>query len=399
VRDLYSVLKVQPERIVIRLTLLHTDDQELLLSSVQELLNRDVAPKVAEYDRLGECPKEFYRPAFEMGLHMLEIPEEYGGSGLDFQTTAMVFEEIGKVDAGYAIGLMATFVALRNIRESGTAEQMKLFADKVAPGGFAAFVLSEAQAGSDAGAMTTRASRDGDAYVLSGSKAWITNGATAEMLIVLAKTDPDAGHNRGISCFLVDADTPGITAGEHEDKTGLRLSNTTTLSFDNVRVPADRLVGKEGDGLKIALKALDISRAFIATIAVGIMQRSLDEAAKYAVERTQFGQPIIGFQLVAKLLADMAAKTEAARCLVNNTMRLIDAGVNVQKEGAITKMLVTDMLQEVVSKGVQVFGGNGYTRGYPVEKLFRDAKVFQIMEGANEIQAVTIGKCLRAEYS
>jgi alkylation response protein AidB-like acyl-CoA dehydrogenase len=380
------------------LTLLHTDDQDVLLSMVKEFLERDVAPKVAELDRLGECPKEMFQPAFDMGLHMLEIPTEFGGSGLDFQTTAMVFEELGKVDAGYAISLMATFVALRNIRESGTPEQLKLFADRVAPGGFAAFVLTEAHAGSDAGAMTTRAVHEGDEYVLSGSKAWITNGATADMYIVLAKTDPAAG-NRGVSCFLVDADAPGITAGEHEDKTGLRLSNTCTLSFDKVRIPADRLVGKEGDGLKIALKALDISRAFIATIAVGIMQRSLDEAAKYAIERTQFGQPIITFQLVAKLLADMAAMTEAARCLVNNTMKLIDAGVNVQKEGAITKMFVTDMLQEVVSKGVQVFGGNGYTRGYPVEKLFRDAKVFQIMEGANEIQAVTIGKCLRVEYS
>ena len=389
---------VQPERTVILVTLLHTDDQELLLAAVKELLMRDVAPKVPEYDRLGECPKEFYQSAFEMGLHMLEIPEEFGGAGLDFETTAMVFEELGKVDSGFAISLMATFVALRNVRESGTAEQVRIFADKVAPGGFAAFVLSEAQAGSDAGAMTTRAVRDGDEYVLTGTKAWITNGAMADMLVVLAKTDPAAG-NHGVSCFLVDGDTPGITAGEHEDKTGLRLSNTCTLSFDNVHIPADRLVGKEGDGLQIALRALNISRAFIATIAVGIMQRSLDEAAKYAVERTQFGQPIIAFQLVTKLLADMAAMTEAARCLVNNTMKLIDAGVPVQKEGAITKMLVTDMLQEVVSKGVQVFGGNGYTRGYPVEKLFRDAKVFQIMEGANEIQAVTIGKCLRAEYA
>jgi alkylation response protein AidB-like acyl-CoA dehydrogenase len=383
---------------VIGLSLLHTEDQELLLSIVREFLARDVAPRVPELDRLGECPVELFRPAFDMGIHMLEIPEEYGGSGLDFQTTAMVFEELGKVDAGYAIGLMATFVALRNVRESGTPEQVRLFADKVAPGGFAGFALTEADAGSDPGAMRTAAVREGDEYVLTGTKAWITNGATADVFIVLAKTDPAAG-NKGISCFLVEADRPGVTHGEHEDKTGLRLSNTCTLSFDHVRVPVDHRVGQEGDGLKIALKALDISRAFIATIAVGIMQRSLDEATRYALERTQFGQPIIKFQLVAKLLADMAAQTEAARCLVNNTMRLIDAGVHVQKEGAITKMFVTDALQDVVSKGVQVFGGNGYTRGYPVEKLFRDAKVFQIMEGANEIQAVTIGKCLAAEYA
>ena len=365
---------------------------------VKEVLWRDVAPKVPEYDRLGECQTELYQPAFDMGIHMLEMPEEYGGAGLDFETTAMVFEELGKVDSGYAISLMATFVALRSLSQAGTPEQVKIFVDKVAPGGFAAFVLSEAQAGSDPGSMTTSAVRDGDEYVLTGTKAWITNGAIADMLIVFAKTDPAAG-NKGISCFLVEADRLGISHGQHEDKTGLRLSNTCTMSFDHVRVPADHLVGNEGDGLKMALKALDLSRAFVATIAVWIMQRSLDEAAAYALERTQFGRPIIKFQLVAKLLADMAAKTEAARCLVNNTMKLIDAGLPVQKEGAITKMLVTDMLQDVVSKGVQVFGGNGYMRGYPVEKLFRDAKVFQILEGSNEIQAVTIGKCLEIEYS
>lgn len=380
------------------MSLIHTDDQEVLLSLVQEFLQRDVAPRVAEFDRLGECPVELFQPAFEMGIHMLEIPEEYGGAGMDFQTTAMVFEELAKVDAGYAITLMATFVALRNVRESGTPEQITLFADKLADGGFAAFVLSEAHAGSDPGAMTTAAVRDGDEYVITGNKTWITNGAISDMFLVLAKTDPSEG-TKGVSCFLVEADRPGITPGEHEDKLGWRLSNTTTLAFDHVRIPVDHLIGNEGDGMKIALAALNISRAFIATVAVGVMQRAVDEAVKYAMERTQFGKPIIKFQLVAKLLADMAAMTEAARCLVNNTMRLIDAGRNVQKEGSITKMIVTDMLQDVVSKAIQVFGGNGYMRGYPVEKLYRDAKIFQIVEGSNEIQAITIGKCLEAEYA
>jgi alkylation response protein AidB-like acyl-CoA dehydrogenase len=365
---------------------------------VREFLQRDVAPKVAEYDRLGECPRELFEPAFEMGVHLLEIPEEFGGAGMDFQTTAMVFEELGKVDSGYAITLMATFVALRNVRESGTPEQVKLFADRIAEGGFAAFCLTESHAGSDAAAMSTTAVREGDEYVINGTKAWITNGALANVYLVLAKTDPTL-NGKGVSCFVVEGDLPGISAGEHEDKMGLRLSNTTTVSFDHVRIPADHRIGAEGDGMKIALAALNISRAFIATIAVGMMQRALDEAAKYAVERTQFGSPIIKFQLVAKLLADMAAQTEAARCLVNNTMRMIDAGMNVQKEGAITKMLVTDMLQDVVSKGVQVLGGNGYMHGYPVEKLMRDAKIFQIMEGTNQIQAVTIGERLEAEYA
>ena len=380
------------------MSLLRTDDQETLLSLVREFMERDVAPKVAEYDQAGECPVELFAPAVEIGVHMMEFPEDVGGSDLDLETTAMVFEEIAKVDAGYALALISNFTPLRCVRELGTREQIQLFAAKAAAGTFSTFALSEASAGSDPGGMTTTAVREGDEYIITGSKTWITNGGWADIHVVLAKTDPAAG-SQGVSCFLVEADRPGVTPGEHEDKLGLRLSNTTTLALDHVRVPADHLVGNEGDGLKMALKALNISRAFIGTVAVGIMQRALDESVKYAMERTQFGKPIIKFQLVAKLLADMAAQTEMARCLVNNTMRLIDAGRSVQKEGSITKMIVTDMLQDVVLKAIQVFGGNGYMRGYPVEKLFRDAKAFQIMDGTNEIQAVTIGKCLEVEYA
>jgi len=377
---------------------LYTDDQRALLDVVKEFTEREVRPHVAELDRTGDVTKEFFRPAFDMGLHMLELPEEVGGAGLDYQTSSMVFEELGRADAGYSVTLFATFVAARDLRLAGTPEQARLFADRIAGGGLGSFVFSEPNAGSDAGGMTTRAERDGDEYVITGTKAWITNGEWADVYIVLAKTDPSAG-NRGISCFIVESDRPGITAGEHEDKMGLRLSNTCTLTLDHVRVPADHLVGKEGDGFKIALSGLDMSRAFIATIAVGVMQRALDEAVAYALEREQFGRPIISFELVQKLLADMAARTEAGRCMVAHAMRLMDAGVHVQKEGAMTKMLVTDMLQDVVSKAVQVFGGNGYTRGYPVEKLMRDAKVFQIVEGTNEIQAITVGRALRDEYS
>jgi alkylation response protein AidB-like acyl-CoA dehydrogenase len=380
------------------MALLLTDDQEVLLSAVREFLARDVAPRVPELDRLGECPKELFEGAFEMGLHLLEIPEEYGGAGLDFQTNAMVFEEIAKVDSGYAITLLSSLTALRNVAKAGTPAQVKLFADRIAEGGFASFVLTEAAAGSDSASITTRAERDGEEWVITGSKIFITNAALSDVFVVIAKTDPQARH-KGISAFLVESDRPGITAGEHEDKMGLRLSNTASLSFDHVRVPADHLIGQEGDGLKIALNALNSSRAFIATVAVGIMQRALDEAAKYAVDRQLGGQHIIRNQLVAKLLADMAAKTEAARCMVNNAMRLVDAGLDVRKEGAMTKMLVTEMLQDVVSNAIQVMGGNGYMRGYPVEKLFRDAKIFQIMEGTSEIQALAIGRCLELEYA
>ncbi|WP_169166277.1 acyl-CoA dehydrogenase family protein [Cellulomonas taurus] len=380
------------------MALIYTEEQSELIAMVREFVTKEIQPQIAECDRVGECPPDFFDSAFEMGLHLLEIPEEFGGGGLDFETTAMVFEELGKVDAGYAITLVSTFVALRNVILAGTPEQAKLFADLIADGGLGAFVLSEPGAGSDAAAIRTSAVLDGDEWVLNGTKTWITNGGISKVYAVLATTDPDAGH-RGISCFIVETDRPGVSWGHHEDKCGLRTSNTCDVVFDEVRIPADHLIGEPGTGFKVCMSGLNLSRAFMATICVGMMQRALDEAVRYATERRQFGEPIIHFQLVQKLLADMAAQTEAARCLVNNTMRLMDAGQPVVKEGAITKMLVTDMLQDVVSKAVQVFGGNGYTKEYPVEKLFRDAKVFQIMEGTNEIQALVIGKALEREYT
>lgn len=292
--------------------------------------------------------------------------------------------------------LVSTFVALRNVIIAGTKEQAQLFADTVAPGGLGAFVLSESNAGSDASAMRTTAVRDGDEWVINGTKAWITNGGIADIYAVLAKTDKDAG-NRGISCFLVETNREGVSHGPHEDKTGIRLSNTCEVNFNNVRVPADHLIGEENKGLKVALNGLNVSRAFVATIAVGMMQRCLDEALAYAKEREQFGKPIIKFQLVQKLLADMATLTETSRCLVNNTMKLLDEGQTPMKEGAITKLFVSEALNKVTAKAMQVFGGNGYVREYPVEKIFRDARVFTIIEGTSEIQATTIAKALTRE--
>ena len=377
---------------------IRTEQQQQLVDMVKEFLGKEIVPQVAELDEKGECPEDFYDSAFEMGLHMLEIPEEFGGGGLNFETAAMVFEELGWADAGYANTLVSTANALRTVILAGTRDQAKLFADVVAPGALGALVLSEPQSGSDLASIGTTAVRDGDEYVLDGRKTWITNGAISKMFVVVAKTDLTAG-NKGMSCFIVEADRPGVSWGAHEDKCGLRTSNTTDVAFVHVRVPADHRIGAEGEGFKIVMRALDAARAFLPTICVGMMQRCLDEAVKYAKERHQFGRPIIKFQLVQKLLADMAAQTEAARCLTNNTLRMMDAGMPVTKEGAITKMLVTDMLQDVASKAVQVFGANGYTKKYPVEKIMRDAKIFQIMEGTNQIQAIVIGKALDKEYA
>jgi len=239
--------------------------------------------------------------------------------------------------------------------------------------------------------------RDGDEYVLNGQKCWITNGAIASIFLITAKTDPSAGA-RGVSVFLVERDREGLVPGRHEDKMGLRTSNTCDLTLNNVRIPADHLVGKEGDGFKIAMAGLDVARVGVAAIALGMMQRALDEAATYALQREQFGKPIIEFQMVQDILARMSAKTVACRALVQHAMKLVDSGVSVSKEGSIAKQFVTDRLQEVASDAVQILGGNGFTKEYPVEKIMRDAKVFQIMEGTNQIQSIVIARQLKKEY-
>ena len=375
------------------MTLLYTKEQKALISLVHDVAEAELKPYVAEADRAGKCPEELYEFGFDLGLHLVEVPKEYGGTGLDYETTAMIFEELAKVDAGYAITFVTTFVALRNVILAGTPEQAQYFADVVKQRKFAAFALTEPNAGSDVASMRSSAVETEDGYILNASKTFITNGGISSIYIVFCKTDLQAGA-RGVTAFIVDRDMPGVRVGAEEDKMGLRLSNTTELILDDVFVPKDRVLGKVGEGFKLALNALNLSRAFVCTMGVGIMQRALDEALAYAKERKQFGRPLTSFQLVQGLLADMAIKTEAARCVVNNTMRLMDAGSLVQTEGAICKAFVTDSMQEVVSNAVQVMGGYGYSREYPVEKLMRDAKVFQIFEGTNQIQRVTIAKQL-----
>ncbi|OOM10533.1 acyl-CoA dehydrogenase family protein [Clostridium saccharobutylicum] len=379
------------------MSLIYTNEQKELIAMVKEMAENEIKPYVQESDEKGECPRELFKCAFDMGLHMLEIPEEYGGTGLSYETTAMIFEELAKVDAGYAISFVTTFVALRNVILSGTKEQGKYFADVIGKGNFAGFALTEPNAGSDPAAMRGTAVKDGEDYILNATKTFITNGALASLFVGFFKTQKEAGHN-GISAFIIDANSPGITIGKHENKMGLRLSNTTDVTFQDVRVPASNMIGAEGSGFKLALNALNLSRAFVATLAVGIMQRALDESVKYSKERKQFDKPLIKFQMVQQMLADMAIKTEASRVLVNNTMKLMDKGDLVRKEGSITKAFVSDCAQEVTSNAVQIFGGYGYSKEYPVEKLMRDCKVFQIFEGTNQIQRMTIASVLEKEY-
>ena len=373
------------------MTLPYTEEQRELMAAVREVARNEVAPHVAAADEAGACPLDLYQWGFDMGLHMVEIPEEYGGMGLSYETCAMLFEELAWADSGYADTFVTGFVAFRNILLAGTPAQARRFADGLAPGAFAAFCLTEAGAGSDVAALRTTAVLDGDEYVINGTKSFITNGSIASLYVVFAKTDPAAG-TRGITGFLVDGSAPGLSAGAKEHKMGFRLSDTCEVVFDNVRVPREAVIGEVGGGMAVALGALNLSRAFISTLAVGIMQRALDEAVAYARERRQFGRPIIEFEMVKAMLADMAVKCQASRAVVNNCMRLIDAGADVRVAGSVVKTFVTDALQEVTSNAVQVLGGYGYSKDYPVEKLMRDAKVFQIFEGTNQIQRLTIAR-------
>lgn len=380
------------------MTLQYTQEQREYIRMVQEFADETLTPAVvSKYDRSGQCPVGLFKPAFEMGLHMLEIPEEYGGAGLPYATTAMIFSKLAEYDAGYAITLVSTFVALRSVMLAGSPEQARRFAEIVEPGAFAAFALSEPDAGTDAGSVKASAIRDGDDYILNGEKTFITNGSIADVYVGIFRT-ADAG-NKGLSAFMIERSREGISVGAHEDKMGLRLSDTCTVNFDHVRVPvADRL-GEEGAGFKVAMNSLNLSRAFVSTLAAGIMQRALDESVAYARLRKQFKEPIIRFEAVQEMLADMAIALETSQELIHNTMTMMDEGNLVRKEGAITKTYVTDALQRVVSDAVQVFGGYGVSKEYPVEKLMRDSKVFQIFEGTNQIQRVTIANELNKEYA
>lgn len=379
------------------MALQYTEAQKEYIHLAQEFGDRYLTPEIIKKcDQEGNCPQTLFKPAIKLGLHMLEIPKEYGGAGLSYEDSALVFEKLAEYDAGYALTLITSFVALRCVMLAGTKKQAQKFANIIAPGHFAAFTMSEADAGSDAGSVKSTAVRQGNEYILNGNKAFATNGGIADVFIGIFRTSENGNH--GLSAFMIDKNTPGIWVGKHEDKMGLRLSNTVPLGFKNVHVPVENLIGQEGRGINIALNSLNLSRAYVSTLTVGIMQRALDEAAKYANEREQFNQPIAQFESVQNMLADMATSVETARLLVNNTMKMMDNDLSVRQEGAMTKLYVTDVAQKVTSDAVQILGGYGYTRAYPVEKLMRDVKGFQILEGTNEIQRMTIAREVSKKY-
>jgi alkylation response protein AidB-like acyl-CoA dehydrogenase len=372
--------------------LLPTDEAVDLIGLVRDLATRELAPLVAEAERTETFPRDVFRTLGRAGLLGLPYGEEYGGGGQPYEVYLQVLEEIGAVWASVGVGVSVHALSCFGLATAGTEEQRERWLPEMLSGELlGAYCLSEPHAGSDPAAMRTRARRDGDDYVLSGAKAWTTHGGHADFYKVMARTGD--GRN-DISCFLVPADADGLVADPPEHKMGLTGSATATMRFDDVRVSADRMLGGEGEGLRIALAGLDAGRLGIAAVATGLAQGALDHAVAYAQERETFGERIIDHQGLAFLLADMEAAVQSARATLLHAARLKDQGLPYGREASVAKLVATDNAMKVTTDAVQVLGGYGYTRDFPVERFMREAKVMQIFEGTNQIQRLVIGRSL-----
>ncbi|WP_315524493.1 acyl-CoA dehydrogenase family protein [Pseudoramibacter alactolyticus] len=375
-----------------------TDEQKDLVAVAKDFAERELAPVVEECDAKGEFPMDVYKKFVEQGFSTMFIPEAYGGIGAGALDLVLVNEQFAKVDAGFIVSATTAEFGVTPLRIAGTEEQIKYYFERVMDGQLGAFCLTEADAGSDASATRTTAVRDGDDYILNGSKCFISSGGIADMFTVFAVTDKEKGAH-GISCFLVEKEREGVGIGKEENKMGLRLSNTTSLSFDDVRVPAKNLIGEEGQGFMIAMQSLDRSRGVNSYGCLGIAERAIDEATKYAMVRRTFGKPIIKNQGISFMLADMEIQTTAARTLLYHCADMIDkTGQYDTRLGSVTKTFVSDVAMKVTADAVQILGGYGYSKEYPVEKLMRDAKIFQIFEGTNQIQRMVIGREMQRRY-
>jgi len=373
-----------------------TDVQNDFRATLRAFAEEKIAPNAAEADRTAEFPWKSFEACKDMELPALGLPAEYGGAGADTVTVAIMTEELARVCASTALTVLISKLGMTPVLNWGSEELKQKYVPRVAAGEVqASYCLSEADAGSDVAAMRTRAVRDGDDYVLTGSKYWITNAGISDLYTVFAKTDPDAG-GRGISCFLVEKEW-GVRTAKHEDKMGLRGSPTGEVVFDEVRVPASHRIGEEGQGFTIAMHTLDRSRPTIGAQAVGIAQGAIDFSGAYMKQRQAFGAPIADLQGLRFMLADMAIKTEAARTLIYRACSLIDNGDpegELTSIGAMAKCFASDTAMAVTTDAVQLLGGYGYTKDFPVERFMRDAKITQIYEGTNQIQRVVIAKAL-----
>lgn len=367
-----------------------SDTEKDLQIMVREFMEKEVAPGLGEYDEKSYIPDEIVQMGIDMGLHCMNIPAEYGGMGLTAREMSIIREEIGKVDAGFSVTMGNNCLGVTPTMIFGTEEQKKYVADIVVPGGFNPFCLTEPQAGSDATAIRTTAKKDGDDYIINGRKCFITNGDRGDIYIVFAYTDKEKGINGGMSAFLVERNLPGVSVGKHENKMGLRTNSTCDVIFEDVRVPKRNLVGEEGKGYQIAMKTLERSRPLGSATSVGICQSVIDLCIKYANDRVVFGKPLAAKQAIKFMVADMEIQTQAARQMVMYASDLIDHGIYDGTTGSCVKAFCSDTAMKVTTDGVQIFGGYGYSKEYPMEKKMRDAKLFQIFEGTNQIQRVVI---------
>ena len=371
---------------------LPTDEARDLLALTRELATKELAPRSAEAEATETVPRDVFRMLGHAGLLSLPYPEELGGGDQPYEVYLQVLEEIGAVWSSVGVGVSVHALSCFGLAHFGTDEQKAAWLPDMLGGDLlGAYCLSEPHAGSDPAAMRTTARRDGDSYVLNGAKAWTTHGGHADFYKVMARTSDD---RNGISCFLVPGDAEGLSADPPERKMGLTGSATATMRFDNVRVPAERRLGAEGEGLKIALAGLDSGRLGIAAVATGLAQGALDSAVAYARERETFGTRIIDHQGLAFVLADMEAAVVSARATLLQAARLRDAGLPFSREASVAKLVATDNAMKVTTDAVQVLGGYGYTRDFPVERYMREAKVMQIFEGTNQIQRMVISRSL-----
>jgi len=375
-----------------------TEDQQALAEAVDMFCADTLAVTAAADDEAEQFRPEYIQQMGEQGFCGIATPEEFGGLGLGYQEYIVVLEAISRYSPAYAVAVAVTGLPQVILNAMGTQEQKEAWLPQLASGEIlGAFALSEPDAGSDAGALKTSAVLEGDEYVLNGTKLWITHGGYAGVYIVMARTGGPGP--RGVSAFIVPGNASGVSFGKKEVKMGLRASPTLEMILENVRIPASNLIGAEGEGFKVAMKALDSGRITIGATAVGLGQAATDAAAAYGVERKQFGRSIIDFQGVGFMLADMQTAVDSARLMVRRAAWLKDNGRAFSTQAAMAKVVATDMAMKVTTDAVQVFGGNGYTREYPVERMMRDAKVMQIFEGTNQIQRLVISRSLKRNFT
>ena len=374
-----------------------SDEHKMIRDAARDFAQNEIAPIAAEFDESGEFPSETIRKMGEMGFMGIEIPDEYGGAGMDTLAYVLALEEICKADASHGV-IMSVNNSLycHGIMKFGTEEQKQKFVTPIASGeAVGAYSLTEPQSGSDAGTMTSRATKDGDHYILNGRKSWVTSGPVADYYVVFMMTDPEK-KQKGISAFLVEADAPGLTRGKKEPKLGIRASATSELIFEDCRIPAENLLGREGEGFKIAMTVLDAGRIGIATQALGIAEAAYEATKQYAVEREAFGRPIGAFQGTGFKIADMKTRIEASRLLIYNAalakIKSKETGGRYSLEASMAKLFASETAMYVTHQAVQVHGGMGYSKELPVERYFRDAKITEIYEGTSEIQRLVISR-------